>query len=127
MDSDRIVGSAKKVGGKLEDAAGRVVGDDGLRVEGMVDEASGAVQAAYGQAKDAVRDYADKATDVAGDAYDRGRRYVGERFDSLPDEAERYYRSGRQAAVKQVEESPLLAMLVAGAVGYMLAVLVHRR
>ena len=126
MDSDRVVGTAKQVGGKLEGTAGDVIGDAKTQAQGRVDAAAGAAQAAYGQAKDAVRDYADQAYGVAERALDQGRRYVGENMERYP-EAGRYVREGRQAVSRQVEESPLLAVLIAGAVGYMLALLVHAR
>ncbi len=127
MDSDRVVGTLKKVGGKVEGAVGDLVGDHKARAEGALNEVKGAAQDAYGQAKDTVRDYADQAYGVANRAVDQGRRYVDEGMDRLPDEAARYYRDGRQAVSRQVEESPLAAILIAGAVGYILSLLVHGR
>lgn len=126
MDSDRVTGTVKKVGGKAEGAIGDLTGDAKTQTEGKIDEAKGAVQAAYGQAKDAVKDYADQASDVAGDVVEQGRRYVEEGRRRYP-EAERYYREGTDAVSKQVGESPLAAILIAGAVGYILALLVHGR
>lgn len=126
MDSDRIVGTAKNVVGKGEQALGDLAGDSKLNADGTVDEAKGAVQAAYGQAKDTVRDYADQAQSLAADAYDQGRKYVEEGRKRVP-EADRYYRDGREAVSRHVGESPIAAVLIAGAVGYLLALLVHGR
>ena len=124
MDTDRVVGTAKKVGGKVEDLAGDLTGDSKLQADGAVDQVKGAVQAAYGQAKDTVRDYADQAQDIAGDAYDQGRRYLDEGRKRFP-EAERYYQDGREVVSKHVGESPLAALLIAGAVGYLAALVIH--
>ena len=126
MDTDRITGTAKKVGGKIEGAAGDLVGDSKLQADGVVDQVTGAAQQAYGQAKDVVRDYADQATDVAGRVADQGRRYVEEGRRRYP-EAERYVQDGRRVVSRQVEESPIAALLIAGAVGYVMALLVHGR
>ena len=126
MDSDRVVGTAKKVGGKVKEGLGDLTGDAGTEADGTVEQVKGAAQAAYGQAKDAVRDYADQATDVASKAYEQGKRYVDQGRERYP-EAERYYREGSKAISRQVEESPLVAIMVAGAVGYLLAVLIHGR
>lgn len=124
MDTDRVVGTAKKVGGKVEDFAGDVTGDSKLQADGAVDQVKGAVQAAYGQAKDTVRDYADQAQGIAGDAYEQGRRYVDEGRKRFPD-AERYYQDGREVVGRHVGESPLAALLIAGAVGYLAALVIH--
>lgn len=124
MDSDRVVGTAKKVGGKVEDLAGDLTGDSKLQADGAVDQVKGAVQAAYGQAKDTVRDYADQAQDIAGEAYEQGRRYVDEGRKRFPD-AERYYQDGREVVGRHVGESPLAALLIAGAVGYLTALVIH--
>ena len=126
MDSDRVVGAAKKVGGKVEGAVGDLVGDRATQVDGLVDQAKGAAQGAYGQAKDAVRDYADQASDAASEAYEQGRRYVDKGRERFPD-ADRFYRDGTRAVSRQVEESPLAAIMIAGAVGYLLALLLHGR
>lgn len=126
MDSDRVVGTAKKVGGKVKEGLGDLTGDDGTQLDGAVDQVKGAAQAAYGQAKDAVRDYADQAGEVANRAYEQGKRYVDQGRERYPD-AERYYREGSKAISRQVEESPFVAIVIAGAVGYLLAVLIHGR
>lgn len=140
MDSDRVVGTAKKVGGKIEEMAGDVTGDTKTQADGMVDQVKGSVQSAYGQAKDAygqakdsmkdatetAKDYADQASDMAGRAYDTGRRYVDQGRERFP-EAEEYYRKGTKAVSRQVEESPVAALLVAGALGYLAALLIHGR
>ncbi|PNA35779.1 CsbD family protein, partial [Pseudomonas sp. MPR-AND1A] len=67
---DRIVGSAKEFAGRAEGAIGDMAGDAQTQASGKAREAAGTVQNIYGQAKDAVRDAADTATNYAKDAYE---------------------------------------------------------
>lgn len=140
MDQDRIIGAAKDFAGKAQGAAGDLVGDAKLSVEGRAREAAGTVQNMVGQAKDTARQVADQAADVASQAYDRsreyvdqgrqyvdqGRRYIDDARQRYPD-ADRYYREGTEMVRGQVQDSPLVAIAIAGAVGYLLAVLIHSR
>ena len=112
VDTDRIAGTAKELGGKVQGAAGDFVGSSRDSVEGRFREAQGEAQDAYGQAKDTLRNVADDAADYAGDAYDRGSAYL---------------RDGSRVVGSRVEENPLVALLIAGAVGYGLALLLHGR
>lgn len=112
VDTDRIVGGAKELGGKIQGAAGDFVGSNRDSVEGRFREAQGKAQDVYGQAKDKLSDVADSVTDYAGDAYDRRHEYI---------------RGGREAVSSRVEENPLIALMIAGAVGYGLALLLHGR
>lgn len=68
MNSDRIEGAARKVGGRIEDAAGGLMGDAATQLRGKADEVAGAAQNVYGQAVDGVKDAAGKAQDVYGQA-----------------------------------------------------------
>lgn len=54
MDSNRIQGAATEFGGRVKEAAGALIGDSALRVEGYYDEAEGRAQNAVGRAKDYV-------------------------------------------------------------------------
>lgn len=56
VDSDRIDGSLKKMGGSLKEGAGKVLGDEKMKREGQSDQAEGKLQNAWGGAKDAVRE-----------------------------------------------------------------------
>ena len=112
VDTDRIVGAAKDIGGRVQSAVGDAAGSTRSSVEGRYREAEGRAQDAYGQAKDTLRGVADNVTDYAGDAYDRGGSYV---------------REGTRAVESRVEENPLIALMIAGAVGYGLALLLHGR
>jgi hypothetical protein len=77
-----------------------------------------------GQAKETVRDLAGSASDAAREAYTEGKRYVRRAQEAYP-QAERYYRDGSRAVGHQVSENPLLSVLVAGAIGYALAWMIH--
>src|SRR4051794_678375 len=111
MDKDRIAGAAKDFAGKAESAVGGMTGDAKTQAEGRAREAAGAVQNLYGQAKDAARDAADTAASYAKDAYENSGETV---------------RSGQQAIAKSVQDNPLGALLVAGGIGFALALLMTR-
>ena len=94
-----------------------------------------------GRAKDAARQAAGAAQDFANGAYDSSGRYVSQAQDAMRGAANnvsdyaqdaynnpgRYVRQGTDAVGRQVEENPMLALLVAGAIGYGLAILIHGR
>ncbi len=64
MDTDRITGAAQNVGGKVQEAFGKVTGDDKNRARGLSNQAEGTVSQTYGEAKDAVRNAASYANDA---------------------------------------------------------------
>jgi uncharacterized protein YjbJ (UPF0337 family) len=55
MDENRLEGSARNFGGKIQEGVGRATGDTKSKVEGAMNEAAGSAQDLYGQAADAVR------------------------------------------------------------------------
>lgn len=111
MDTDRIAGSAKEYAGRAEGAIGDIAGDAKTQASGKAREAAGTVQNLYGQAKDAVRDAGEAAAGYAKDAYENS----GDTF-----------RDGSQALSKKVRDNPLGALLVAGGIGFALALLMSR-
>jgi len=111
MDKDRIAGSAKDFAGKVEGTVGDIAGDAKIQAAGHVREATGTAQNLYGQAKDAAREATDAAVGYAKDAYENS----GDTF-----------RDGSQAIAKKVQDNPLGSMLIAGAVGFALALLMTR-
>jgi uncharacterized protein YjbJ (UPF0337 family) len=58
MDENRISGTARNLGGKVEEGVGRATGDMTTQLQGKLDQAAGAAQDLYGQAADAARDTA---------------------------------------------------------------------
>jgi uncharacterized protein YjbJ (UPF0337 family) len=111
MDKDRIAGSAKDFAGKVEGTVGDVSGDARTQAEGRFREAAGTAQNLYGQAKDAARDAKDAAIGYAKDSYDKS----GDTF-----------RDGSQAIAKSVQDNPLGSLLIAGGIGFALALLMTR-
>ena len=111
MDKDRIVGSAKDVAGKVEGAVGDMTGNAQTQAAGRVREAEGTVQNLYGLAKDTARDAGEAAVNYAKDAYE----HSGETL-----------RDGSQAVAKRVQDNPLGALLIAGGIGFALALLMTR-
>src|SRR5689334_346237 len=65
MNEDRFAGTARNVGGRVEQGFGRATGDTKTEAQGAMKQASGAVQDLYGQAKDAAGDAYEQAKDVA--------------------------------------------------------------
>jgi len=107
MDKDRIAGAAKDWAGKAEGAVGDMAGDADTEAAGRVREAAGKVQNLYGQAKDVAREAADGAADFAKKAVQN----TGD---------------GSEALAKMVQDNPLGSLLMAGAVGFALALLMRR-
>jgi uncharacterized protein YjbJ (UPF0337 family) len=65
VDENRISGTARNIGGKMEENIGRATGDSKTQVEGVAKQISGSAQDMYGQARDAAFDMADTARDSA--------------------------------------------------------------
>ena len=76
MNEDRVVGAAKNFGGKVEEGFGRVTGDTKRQAEGLADQAMGAAQNIYGQAKDSAADAAEVVKKGASNAEDFVRRVI---------------------------------------------------
>jgi uncharacterized protein YjbJ (UPF0337 family) len=58
IDEDRTEGSAKQMGGKIKEGAGKLFGDAKLKHEGEADQGEGKLQNAWGSVKDEARDIA---------------------------------------------------------------------
>ncbi|MBX9648654.1 MAG: CsbD family protein [Xanthobacteraceae bacterium] len=111
MDKDRIAGAAKDFAGKAEGVVGNMTGDAKTQAEGRAREAAGTVQNLYGQAKDAVSDATDTAVNYAKDAYDNRGEAI---------------RGGQKAVAQTVQENPLGSLLIAGGIGFALALMMTR-
>jgi uncharacterized protein YjbJ (UPF0337 family) len=59
MDENRIEGSVRNVGGKVQEGIGSVAGNARMRVEDIANQAAGTAQDLYGQAADSARETAD--------------------------------------------------------------------
>ena len=104
MDTDRIGGAAKETLGKAQAGIGEALGDNETELKGHAKEASGTAQNLYGQAKDK---YGDSLGDTFADATGSAERAL-------------------HSLEKEVKERPLIALLVAALVGYILAQLTAR-
>jgi hypothetical protein len=76
------------------------------------------------QVRETLNDVAGVASETAHDMYSKGRRYVRRAGDRYP-AAEQYYQSSSRALNQHIIENPMLSLLVAGAVGYGLAWMIH--
>ena len=100
MDSDRVAGKVKETIGKAEATAGDVLGDPETEAQGRVRQAAGAAQDLYGQAKDT----------------------FGDSLSDLSDSTDKALRSLEH----EVKARPLIALLIAALVGYVVAQLTLR-
>ena len=99
MDENRVEGTARTIGGKVEGVVGSLTDDPKMKADGMVDRGVGKAQRAYGQAKDTVKDT------------------VGDYGSGLLDQVEEY---GDMIAEK-IDERPVTAVLIAAGIGFLLA------
>jgi uncharacterized protein YjbJ (UPF0337 family) len=78
MNQDGVAGTAKTLGGKVQEGVGRVTGDT-TQVEGVVTQAKGAAQDLYGQVKESASGAADAVRQGAVDAEDYIRHTIEKR------------------------------------------------
>jgi uncharacterized protein YjbJ (UPF0337 family) len=74
MNSDTIKGSLQKVGGRIEEAAGALTGDESLKIAGQEDQIKGAAREAWGNVKDAGEALIDRARAAKLDAEVKSER-----------------------------------------------------
>jgi uncharacterized protein YjbJ (UPF0337 family) len=86
VNEDTVLGSARNVIGKAEHGLGDAVGSDKLRGDGVVDQASGAIQHGYGIVKDTVSDVLDDAPGVIAGAVGRTRKLARQGDEAVRDQ-----------------------------------------
>jgi uncharacterized protein YjbJ (UPF0337 family) len=79
MTDDRMAGTAKNLGGRVQEAYGGATGDLGHEVKGKMRQVEGAAQDMYGQAKDALADAGRIAQQSAVEVRDVVRDIIEER------------------------------------------------
>lgn len=79
MDEDRVIGTARNLGGQAQEGLGRMTGDTKSQVEGVINQAAGAAQNLYGQAKEGAADAAQAVRRSAMDAEDIVRQAIEKR------------------------------------------------
>ena len=65
MDENRISGTARNTGGKLQEGVGRVTGDTRTQAEGVANQVAGAAQDLYGRARESTSEAAETAVNTA--------------------------------------------------------------
>jgi uncharacterized protein YjbJ (UPF0337 family) len=68
INEDRFAGTAKNVGGPVEQGFGRATHDVKTEAGGKIKQATGAAQDVYGKGKEAAEEAYGKAKDAVGDA-----------------------------------------------------------
>ena len=112
MDTDRIAGSAKEFAGKVEGTVGDIADDTKTQAAGRTPARQQARRRTYtarprmrrAKLRDAAVGYAQAAYENSGDTF----------------------RDGSQAIAKKVQANPLGSMLIAGGIGFALALLMMR-
>ena len=56
MNSDQVKGAAKKVAGKVQQEAGKLVGNKEQQVKGVAKQIEGSMQKSLGNVKEAIKD-----------------------------------------------------------------------
>jgi uncharacterized protein YjbJ (UPF0337 family) len=79
MNEDRVIGTARNLGGQAQEGLGRMTGDTKSQVEGVINQAAGAAQNLYGQAKEGAADAAQAVRRSAMDAEDIVRQAIEKR------------------------------------------------
>src|SRR5579872_2870509 len=79
MDENRVSGTVKNVGGKVEESFGAAIGDAKTQARGQFRQAEGAAQDLYGQAKDAASDALDAVRGASSSIDDTVRDYIENR------------------------------------------------
>jgi hypothetical protein len=76
------------------------------------------------QVREALNDVAGSATEVVGTVYRQGENYARQASERYP-EARQYARKAQRLVTRHTTGSPLLSLVVAGALGYALAWMLH--
>jgi uncharacterized protein YjbJ (UPF0337 family) len=79
MTDDHLSGSAKNIGGQVEEGFGRATGDVKTQLQGKAKQMEGTLQDAYGQAKETAVDAAEAVRERASEAGDFLRAAIEER------------------------------------------------
>ena len=79
MTDDRLSGSAKNIGGQMEEGFGRTTGDVKTQLQGKAEQMEGTLQDVYGHAKETATDAAEAVRERASEAGDFLRTTIEER------------------------------------------------
>jgi uncharacterized protein YjbJ (UPF0337 family) len=76
MSDDRIAGTVRNLGGKVQEGVGKVTGSAKTEAQGLMNQAAGAVQNAYGQAADAAAEGAETVKQAAIEGHDVLKKFI---------------------------------------------------
>jgi uncharacterized protein YjbJ (UPF0337 family) len=80
MPDEQVQGTIRniggRIGGRVEESFGKVVGDPKAEAEGLMKQAAGAAQEAYGKAVDATAEGADTVKALAVAGHDTVKRFM---------------------------------------------------
>ena len=79
MNENRVAGTTRNLGGKVQEGYGRVAGDAKSEAEGVLNQAVGGAQDLYGRAQDSAIDAAQQVKKGALIVEDRIRDFIEER------------------------------------------------
>ncbi len=71
MNGEQVKGVLQKIGGRIEEASGTLVGDEGLKIAGQEDQIKGKAREAWGNVKDAGDNLIDQASLAKADAEEK--------------------------------------------------------
>jgi uncharacterized protein YjbJ (UPF0337 family) len=115
MNRDQIEGGIRNIRGRGRSALGAVTGRVRPQAEGAYDQAAGAVQYAYGRARDAAHDLQRDGTHLVDEARHRGRAIAGDLQDRSRHYQDEAVRRGRAVARRADENKASTLLLVAAA------------
>jgi uncharacterized protein YjbJ (UPF0337 family) len=79
MNEDRVAGTARNVGGKVQEGFGRITGDTTAQAKGIINQAAGAAQDVYGQVRDTAATAGQAVREGAMDVEDYVRQTIEKR------------------------------------------------
>lgn len=114
MNEHEIKGDSQEAVGRVKEAVGGLTGDTSTQIDGKLDQAAGKARAQFGGVVD---DLTSRASDFAGRATETAK-----------DAGQKIYGAGNQAGKyvgDTVVQQPLLSLIGAAAIGYVVAFLLH--
>src|SRR5438105_2853398 len=76
MTDDRIAGTVRNIGGKVQEGVGKFTGNARMEAQGVMNQAAGAAQDAYGQAVDVVAEGAETIKKAATEGHDFLKKFI---------------------------------------------------
>ena len=132
MDEHQVEAAASDAAAKVADAVNELAGATGKKMQDKIDQAKPALrdlQERAGAALDKAGDLAQKASIAGAQAVDAVQGVARDVTNHASQTATAVYQQGARAGgsiSRYAAEQPLTALLVAGAVGYGIAYLIHR-